>query len=522
MRIEQYIQMIDYAIWEVIENGATLPKTQVVEGVIIVMPITTIKEKARRRLEVKARITLMMGIPNEHLLKFNSIKDAKQLLKSVEKIFGEKLSQEDVNQKLLRSLSPEWNTHAVVWRNKADFDTMSMDDLYNNLKLIPLVVNTAHEVSTASTQVNAAFSTNIDNLNDMEEMDLRWKMAMLTMRARSFLKRTGRKLTVNSNKTISFDKSNVECYNFHKRGHCARECIARRNQDNKYKESSRRSVPVEITNSTAFVSCDGLGGYDWSKQADEGPNYALMAISSSSNMSYLTNYEEIDGGYVIHVIKSIINTVIIVKIAMFVRAATTASSLEAEQDNGNINKTQSKATPNESSSQGTNSVVVLESSTYEESLGEDASKQRRIEAIDADGDITLVNDQDDVDNDMFYVNDLVANVAQDSTATTTITTKEITLAQALEGLKTSKVKVKGIIIQEQEEPCKSTTTIIPKQQSQDKGKWIMIEEPMKPKKKDQIRLDEEVDKRLQAEFDKKERLEREKAEQEANIALIET
>ncbi|GJX37302.1 hypothetical protein Tco_0250605 [Tanacetum coccineum] len=65
MRIEQYIQMIDYALWEVIENGANLTKTQVVEGVTTVMPITSAEDKAQRRLEVNARSTLMMGIPNE-------------------------------------------------------------------------------------------------------------------------------------------------------------------------------------------------------------------------------------------------------------------------------------------------------------------------------------------------------------------------------------------------------------------------------------------------------------------------
>ncbi|GJZ96392.1 hypothetical protein Tco_0668726 [Tanacetum coccineum] len=228
----------------------------------------------------------------------------------------EKLSQEDVNQKLLRSLSPEWNTHAVVWRNKADLDTMSMDDLYNNLKVYEPevkgmsssssstqnmafvsslnnntsstneVVNTAHGVSTASTQVNAANSTNIDNLSDavicaffasqlnspqlvhedlqqihpddMEEMDLRCQMAMLTMRARRFLKNTGRKLTVNGSDTISFD-------------------------------NSRRSVPVETSTSIALVSCDSLGGYDWSDQAEERPNYILMASSSSSPDSEVSN-----------------------------------------------------------------------------------------------------------------------------------------------------------------------------------------------------------------------------------------
>ncbi|GJV17115.1 hypothetical protein Tco_1362438, partial [Tanacetum coccineum] len=165
MRIEQYIQMIDYALWEVTKNGATLPKTKFI-GVMTKMPITTAEEKALRRLEVKARSTLMMGIPNEHPLKFNSIKDAKKLLEAVEKRFGFKSF-----------------THAVVWKNKANLDTMSMDDLYSNHKVYePKVkgmsssnnntsstnraVNTAHRVSTASTQVNDAYSTNIDNLSD--------------------------------------------------------------------------------------------------------------------------------------------------------------------------------------------------------------------------------------------------------------------------------------------------------------------------------------------------------------------
>ncbi|GJX26739.1 hypothetical protein Tco_0233035 [Tanacetum coccineum] len=127
--------MIDYAMWEVIENGATLPKTKIVEGVITEMPITTAKENTQRRLEEKARSTLMMGIPNEHQLKFNSIKDAKKLLEAVEKRFSGNATTRTTQRNLLKSLSPEWNTHAVVWRNKADLDTMSMDDLYNNLKV---------------------------------------------------------------------------------------------------------------------------------------------------------------------------------------------------------------------------------------------------------------------------------------------------------------------------------------------------------------------------------------------------
>ncbi|GJY78686.1 hypothetical protein Tco_0484487 [Tanacetum coccineum] len=77
--------MIDYSLWEVIENGNASPITKVVEGVETIIDPTTTEEKAQRRLELKARSTLLMGIPNEHQLKFNSIKDVKSLLQAVEK-----------------------------------------------------------------------------------------------------------------------------------------------------------------------------------------------------------------------------------------------------------------------------------------------------------------------------------------------------------------------------------------------------------------------------------------------------
>ncbi|GKC17192.1 putative reverse transcriptase domain-containing protein [Tanacetum coccineum] len=81
----------NYALWEVIENGATLPRSGIVEGVITVLPITTAEDEALRRLEVKARSTLIMGIPNEHQLKFNSIKDAKLLLEAMKRSLVEML-----------------------------------------------------------------------------------------------------------------------------------------------------------------------------------------------------------------------------------------------------------------------------------------------------------------------------------------------------------------------------------------------------------------------------------------------
>nr|GEX37344.1 hypothetical protein [Tanacetum cinerariifolium] len=256
------------------ENGPSLPRTQVVEGVTTLIPITYVEDKAQRRLEVKARSTLIMGIPNEHQLKFISIKDAMQLMEAIEMRFGR------CKSKVVKKLVTEWNTHVVVWRNKTDLDTMSMDDLYNNLKVYEPKVkgfNTALGISTSGTQVNTA---NIDNLSDavicaflasqpcspqlvkedleqihaddLEEMDLKRPMAMLTIRA--------------------------------KRGYFARECRALRSQDTKHKESTRRIVLMETPASIALVSCDGLGGYDWSDQAEEG-------LDEFANKLVVENYD---------------------------------------------------------------------------------------------------------------------------------------------------------------------------------------------------------------------------------------
>ncbi|GKD41529.1 hypothetical protein Tco_1261736 [Tanacetum coccineum] len=125
------------------------------------MPITSAEDKAQRRLEVRARSTLMMGIPNEHQLKFNSIKDAKLLVEVVEKRFSGNAATKKTQRNLLKHLSPEWNTHAVVWRNKAELEKIRMNDLYNNLKVYEPEVK-GMSSSNSSTQ-NMAFLFSLNN-----------------------------------------------------------------------------------------------------------------------------------------------------------------------------------------------------------------------------------------------------------------------------------------------------------------------------------------------------------------------
>ncbi|GKB51422.1 ribonuclease H-like domain-containing protein [Tanacetum coccineum] len=174
-----------------------------------------------------------------------------------DKIMGERrrkamqiliISQEYANLKLLRSIPSAWNNIALIMRNKADLDKLSMDDLYNNLKLDN---EDLEQIDT----------------DDLEEMDLKWQVAMLTMRVKRFLKKTRRNLNFNGKETVGFDKTKVECYNCHMR--------------------------VE-TPANALVVQDGICGYDWSYQAEEGPTYfALMAHLSSGSSSSSSSDSEV-------------------------------------------------------------------------------------------------------------------------------------------------------------------------------------------------------------------------------------
>ncbi|GJT75294.1 putative ribonuclease H-like domain-containing protein [Tanacetum coccineum] len=115
-------------------------------------------------------------------------------------------------------------------------------------------------------------------------MDLKWQLALLSMRTRRFFQKTGRKITINGSDTVGYDKSKVECFNCHTMGHFTREYRGPKNQDNRNmnQDSSRRTVNIEETSSKAMLAIDGAG-FDWSYMADDEvpTNMALMAFSDS-------------------------------------------------------------------------------------------------------------------------------------------------------------------------------------------------------------------------------------------------
>nr|GEY63704.1 hypothetical protein [Tanacetum cinerariifolium] len=197
------------------------------------------------------------------------------------------IEKDDLNQKFLTSLAPEWLIHTIVWRNRNDLDSMSLDDLYNHLKVYEAEVqkkpnsnpqdmafissskNNNNEdgntvcVTTATTlfptgSVNVAIISQdtasafiasqsngsqikFEDINqidedDMEEMDIKWNMALLSMRADKFWKRTGKKISLQGSDVVGFDKSKVECFNCHKMGHFKRVQSTKKSRKSKERE----------------------------------------------------------------------------------------------------------------------------------------------------------------------------------------------------------------------------------------------------------------------------------------------
>nr|GEV77565.1 putative ribonuclease H-like domain-containing protein [Tanacetum cinerariifolium] len=215
MRIEQYFLMADYSLWEVILNEDSPIPTRVVEGVLQPVAPTTAEQ----------------------------------------------------------SLPSEWKTFTLIWRNKADLEEQSLDDLFNSLKIYETKVK--HSSSTGTASQNLAFMSSSHtnsttdsvsaaasvfticaklpiDIDDLEEMDLRWQIAMLTMRARRFLQKTGRNLGANGPTSMGLI-------------------------------SLKWSV---ITATGRDILLGIVGSYDWCYQAEEEPaKYALMDFSSSSSSS---------------------------------------------------------------------------------------------------------------------------------------------------------------------------------------------------------------------------------------------
>nr|GEV29544.1 hypothetical protein [Tanacetum cinerariifolium] len=248
MRIEQYFLMTDYSLWKVILNGDSPIPTRVIEGVVQPVAPITAEQRLARKNELKAHDTLLMALPDKHQLKFNIHKDAKTLMEAIEKSFYGNKETKKVQKTLLKqqyknfTCSSSESLDQIHDRNKTDLKDQSLDDLFNSLKIYKVEVKSSSSASTSTQNIAFVSSQNTDSTNesvsavasvfdasakfnsaqldnddlkqidpdDLEERDLKWQMAMLTMRAKRFLQKTKMNLGANGTTLIGFDMSKAE------------------------------------------------------------------------------------------------------------------------------------------------------------------------------------------------------------------------------------------------------------------------------------------------------------------------
>ncbi|GJY74010.1 retrovirus-related pol polyprotein from transposon TNT 1-94, partial [Tanacetum coccineum] len=325
IRIKQYFQIQDYALMELIENS-----------------------------------NMSRSYPDANLVA------------AIETRFGGNAATKKTQKTLLKQqyenfsaqvLPPVWNTHVVVWMNKPEIETMSINDLYNNFKIVEQKIkkivgtssggqnlafmtapssssindaNTAYSqvsaaspsVNTVSPQVctisisdNTVYAFMVENPNgfnvlhqdldqnhedDLEAMDLKWQLSLLSVRAKKYYQKTGKKIFINGNDIAGYDKSKVECYNYHKLGHFARECRASRSKEDQFRnQDNTKNQGNKEDTSKEMLAINGVG-FDWSDMAEEQvqSNMALMAFSDSEvytdktcSKTCLNNYKTLKKQY---------------------------------------------------------------------------------------------------------------------------------------------------------------------------------------------------------------------------------
>ncbi|GKC70516.1 putative ribonuclease H-like domain-containing protein, partial [Tanacetum coccineum] len=244
-----------------LENGnswVSVPQTTQENGALVTkmsVPATA-KEKTNKKNDVKVRSLLLMALPNEHQLTFSQYSDAKTMFAAIETMSIDdmynnfKIVEQDVKKSVSASTSAQNMAFMTAPGTSSTIDVNTTNPAYEVSTVSPNVNTASPQVITSNFSDNAVYALMVENPNgsnllqqdlekihedDLEAMDLKWQLSLLSMRAKRYFQRTGKKIFNNANDTAGYDKSKGKCFNCHKMGHFAKECRAPRNQDGRFR-----------------------------------------------------------------------------------------------------------------------------------------------------------------------------------------------------------------------------------------------------------------------------------------------